>query len=191
MVRASRRGGVPVLRRPTSMPSSRNASPSITAGGSPERQAGYFSSPQWIRPFRNVPVVTTTAPASTVPPRSPNVCCTNSPMASADIRTAYRALLATGGPGTAAAAALKKRGAQRIQNARVYLPPPGAGARSAGPPAPRPHLPRPLEGLITPGAPVDRGGGVLAQVGAGLVNESIGETRGHDGVAPKGLLLSW
>src|SRR5207249_2249317 len=64
MVRASRRGGVPVLRRPTSNPRRRSTSPSITEGGSPERPAGYVFSPQCMRPFKNVPVVMTTVSAS-------------------------------------------------------------------------------------------------------------------------------
>ncbi len=39
MVRPSRRGGVPVLRRPTGSASSRRRAPSDCAGGSPARPA--------------------------------------------------------------------------------------------------------------------------------------------------------
>ena len=61
MVRPSRRGGVPVLRRQPRRPSALSDSPSSTAAGSPLRPAGYCCSPQWIRPLRNVPVVMMTA----------------------------------------------------------------------------------------------------------------------------------
>ena len=68
IVRPSRRGGVPVLRRQPRRPSRFSASPSRMLGGSPLRPAEYCCSPQWMRPFRNVPVVMTTAPAKTVRP---------------------------------------------------------------------------------------------------------------------------
>ncbi|MDT4865753.1 hypothetical protein FQZ97_1005760 [compost metagenome] len=61
IVRPSRRGGVPVLSRPTAKPRPRKVSESPSAGFSPMRPAGIFFSPIWIRPFRNVPVVNTTA----------------------------------------------------------------------------------------------------------------------------------
>ena len=54
---------MPVLRRQVRRPSRRSASPSRTDAGSPLRPAGYRSSPQWMRPFRNVPVVMMVAPA--------------------------------------------------------------------------------------------------------------------------------
>ena len=57
MVRPSRRGGVPVFRRQPRRPRRLRLSPSRTDGGSPLRPAGYCCSPQWMRPFRNVPVV--------------------------------------------------------------------------------------------------------------------------------------
>src|SRR5579863_8792692 len=68
MVRPSRRGGVPVLRRQPRRPSCLRDSPRRTAAGSPERPAGYCCSPQWIRPLRKVPVVMMIALAPTVRP---------------------------------------------------------------------------------------------------------------------------
>ena len=68
MVRPSSRGGVPVLRRPSAKPTRSSASDRPTAGASPTRPAGVCCSPIWMRPRRNVPVVSTTAPASTVRP---------------------------------------------------------------------------------------------------------------------------
>ena len=61
MVRPSRRGGVPVLRRVSRRPSFFRDSPRRTEAGSPERPAVYCCSPQWMRPLRKVPVVTMTA----------------------------------------------------------------------------------------------------------------------------------
>ena len=55
MLRPSRRGGVPVLRRQPRSPRFFSASPSSTALGSPLRPAGYCCSPQWMSPLRNVP----------------------------------------------------------------------------------------------------------------------------------------
>ena len=68
MVRPSRRGGVPVLRRHPRRPSFFRDSPSRMAAGSPERPAGYCCSPQWMSPLRKVPVVMMTAAAPTVRP---------------------------------------------------------------------------------------------------------------------------
>ena len=59
----ARRAGVPVLRRPIWRPSAAKRSASLTAGGAPKRPAAIRVSPMWMRPRRNVPVVTTTAPA--------------------------------------------------------------------------------------------------------------------------------
>ena len=55
------RGGVPVLSRPTANGSSRSASASFVAGGSPARPAACCARPTWILPARNVPAVSTTA----------------------------------------------------------------------------------------------------------------------------------
>ena len=57
MVRPSRRGGVPVLRRQPRRPRRLRDSPRRTEAGSPERPAVYCCSPQWMRPLRKVPVV--------------------------------------------------------------------------------------------------------------------------------------
>ena len=65
IVPPSSRGGVPVLSRPereTRSGASVRDSPSD--GASPTRPAGIFSSPVWMRPPRNVPVVSTTRPAA-------------------------------------------------------------------------------------------------------------------------------
>ena len=62
MVLPSSRGGVPVLSRPSAKPIRSSVSDSPTAGASPTRPAGVCVSPTWIRPRRNVPVVSTTAP---------------------------------------------------------------------------------------------------------------------------------
>ena len=55
------RGGVPVFSRPISKPERPIDSASSRDGGSPCRPAGRCSAPTWIRPLRNVPVVTTSA----------------------------------------------------------------------------------------------------------------------------------
>ena len=68
MVRPSRRGGVPVLRRVSRRPSFFRDSPRRTEAGSPERPAVYCCSPQWMRPLRKVPVVTMTAWAAILRP---------------------------------------------------------------------------------------------------------------------------
>ena len=60
----SSRGGVPVLRRPSAKPSRSSVCDRPTDGASPTRPAGVWRSPMWIRPRRNVPVVSTTAPAA-------------------------------------------------------------------------------------------------------------------------------
>ena len=59
----SSRGGVPVFSRPSAKPSPRKVRDRPSDGASPTRPAGIFSSPIWIRPPRNVPVVSTTRPA--------------------------------------------------------------------------------------------------------------------------------
>ena len=59
----SSRGGVPVFRRPSAKPSPRKVCDRPSDGASPTRPAGIFSSPIWMRPPRNVPVVSTTRPA--------------------------------------------------------------------------------------------------------------------------------
>jgi len=61
MVRAFKRGGVPVLRRPTSNPRRLRSSGSSLDGASPLRPAGKVLRPMWMRPFRKVPVVRMTA----------------------------------------------------------------------------------------------------------------------------------
>ena len=63
MVRPSSRGGVPVFRRPSAKPSWSSVRDRPMAGASPTRPAGICFSPIWMRPRRNVPVVSTTAPA--------------------------------------------------------------------------------------------------------------------------------
>ena len=68
MVRPSRRGGVPVLRRHLAQAELLRDSPRRTLAGSPERPAVYCCSPQWMRPLRKVPVVTMTAWAAMVRP---------------------------------------------------------------------------------------------------------------------------
>ena len=60
MVRPSSRGGVPVLRRPSANPSRSSVRDRPSAGASPTRPAGVWRSPIWMRPRRNVPVVSTT-----------------------------------------------------------------------------------------------------------------------------------
>ena len=68
MVVPSSRGGVPVLSRPSAKPARSSVRESPTAGASPTRPAGICRSPIWIRPRKNVPVVSTTAPARTMRP---------------------------------------------------------------------------------------------------------------------------
>ena len=68
MLPRCRRGGVPVLSRPQRKPNDLSDS----ASGRRRRLAGpsgrRASGPTWIRPFRNVPVVTTSASAAQLPP---------------------------------------------------------------------------------------------------------------------------
>src|SRR4051812_1621860 len=64
IVRPSKRGGVPVLRRVHASPRVRNCPPSVLDGASPFLPQLYFCSPTWASPFKKVPVVTTTACAS-------------------------------------------------------------------------------------------------------------------------------
>ena len=68
MVRPSSRGGVPVFRRHSRRPRRFRRFAEQDAGGSPQRPAVYCCSPQWMRPFRKVPVVTTVAAARTSRP---------------------------------------------------------------------------------------------------------------------------
>ncbi len=63
MLRPSRRGGVPVFKRPSVKPIFSSVRESPIAGASPTRPAGICFSPMWMRPRRNVPVVSTTAAA--------------------------------------------------------------------------------------------------------------------------------
>src|SRR5207237_2421640 len=57
MVSRSRRGGVPVLSRPTSKPNSLMQSDKCSAEASPARPAGKWVRPIWINPLRKVPDV--------------------------------------------------------------------------------------------------------------------------------------
>ena len=68
MVVPSSRGGVPVFSRPSANPARSRVRERPIAGASPTRPAGICCSPIWIRPRRNVPVVSTTAPQSTIRP---------------------------------------------------------------------------------------------------------------------------
>ena len=61
MVRPSKRGGVPVFKRPCGSFSSFNRADKRTAGGSPARPAEWFCKPTWILPSKKVPAVSTTA----------------------------------------------------------------------------------------------------------------------------------
>src|SRR6266581_759253 len=64
IVRASMRGGVPVLKRRTVSPNARSASDIPNEGPSPARPPGCVFSPTTRRPLMNVPVVRITASAS-------------------------------------------------------------------------------------------------------------------------------
>lgn len=68
IVSLASRGGVPVFSLPTANPSLSSVCASPMDGWSPRRPAGCFSSPTWIMPLRNVPVVRMTLPACTVLP---------------------------------------------------------------------------------------------------------------------------
>ena len=61
MVVPSSRGGVPVFSRPSAKPARSSVRESPIAGASPTRPAGICRSPIWMRPRRNVPVVSTTS----------------------------------------------------------------------------------------------------------------------------------
>jgi hypothetical protein len=61
-IETRRRAGLQA--RPCSSPGLRNWSPNNCDGASPFRPQLYFISPTWAKPFRKVPVVTTTAAAS-------------------------------------------------------------------------------------------------------------------------------
>ena len=68
MLHRSRRGGVPVFNRPhLEIDPPRHAASSVE-GASPYRPSGFDTSPTWVRPLRNVPVVTTTAAQSSFRP---------------------------------------------------------------------------------------------------------------------------
>ena len=67
MVRPSRRGGVPVFSRPSAKPCRSRVADRPRAGASPMRPAGICVSPIWIRPRKNVPVVSTAAPQAKAP----------------------------------------------------------------------------------------------------------------------------
>ena len=60
---AARRGGVPVFRRPVLKPRFFRQAASAVAANSPARPAGMRHSPMWMRPFKKVPVVMSTARA--------------------------------------------------------------------------------------------------------------------------------
>mmetsp|Transcript_14865 Transcript_14865/g.51060 ORF Transcript_14865/g.51060 Transcript_14865/m.51060 type:complete len:204 (-) Transcript_14865:401-1012(-) len=62
-VRASTRAGVPVLRRSVSNPSATRLSVRPLEGASPARPASMLCLPTHMRPFMNVPVVSTVAAA--------------------------------------------------------------------------------------------------------------------------------
>ena len=62
MVVPSRRAGVPVFKRPSTKPSRSRVSDKPFDGASPSRPAEMRTSPIWIRPRKNVPVVRTAAP---------------------------------------------------------------------------------------------------------------------------------
>ena len=62
IVRPSSRAGVPVFKRPRRKPAASRLSLSRLLGRSPKRPAGTRSSPMWIMPRKNVPVVRITAP---------------------------------------------------------------------------------------------------------------------------------
>ena len=68
IVLPSKRGGVPVLRRPSVKPKPESDSESAIAGASPILPAGIRVFPIWINPFRNVPVVRITEPAPIIFP---------------------------------------------------------------------------------------------------------------------------
>ena len=67
-LRPSMRGGVPVFSRPVTKPWRCSERASATAGRSPMRPARQLSSPRWMTPRRNVPVVITTAPQAKARP---------------------------------------------------------------------------------------------------------------------------
>ena len=79
MVRPSSRGGVPVLSRPSAKPARSSVRDRPSAGASPTRPAGVWRSPMWMRPRRNVPVVSTTAPAPSSRPSASLRPATRSP----------------------------------------------------------------------------------------------------------------
>jgi hypothetical protein len=62
MLARDRRGGVPVFSRPHVNPKLFKDSASACEGGSPARPEGRCSGPTCTSPFRNVPVVTISAP---------------------------------------------------------------------------------------------------------------------------------
>ena len=64
MVRPSSRGGVPVFSRPSANPSRSSVVDRPMAGRFADAAGRRLVSPMWISPRRNVPVVSTTAPAS-------------------------------------------------------------------------------------------------------------------------------
>ena len=80
MVRPSRRGGVPVLRRPCGSFSSLSRADRVSAGASPARPPAWLSSPTWIRPSRNVPAVRTTLCAEKRMPTCVTTPVTRSPV---------------------------------------------------------------------------------------------------------------
>jgi hypothetical protein len=61
MVLPSSRAGVPVLNKRISNPRFSRLSASRTEFGSPILPPGMISFPRWMRPFKKVPVVMTTA----------------------------------------------------------------------------------------------------------------------------------
>src|SRR5579872_4997671 len=75
------RGGVPVLSRPSGKPSVARLAESPIAGASPKRPSALTSSPRNVLPPRNVPVASTTARASSVPPSASRTPRISSPSA--------------------------------------------------------------------------------------------------------------
>ena len=88
MVLPSSRGGVPVFNLPTAKPLFLKRVDNPSAGGSSIRPAGKRSSPIWIMPAKNVPVVSTTAPdrmvsrVVTIPSTAPSLIRRSSTAAS-------------------------------------------------------------------------------------------------------------
>ena len=116
------RGGVPVFSRPHSSPRLRATRRARIDGGSPARPAGRCSGPMWIRPFRNVPVVTTSA-------RSERVAVLS---ASADDAPAVRRRIRPAAPEDPGDVAARARAARASTRRRPSCPPARAATRPRG-----------------------------------------------------------